>query len=185
MTTIKRAASFAAMGTMLIFSGVSLRAQDTKSSNIDSADRKFMMNAAQGGMAEVELGRLASQKASNSGVKDFGQKMVTDHSKANSELQTIAAQKGVTLPTDLDAKDRSEMDRLSKLSGESFDKAYMDYMAKDHRKDVSEFEKQVSSAKDPDVKNFASKTLPTLKEHLQMAEKLDGQLGGTSADRNK
>jgi putative membrane protein len=140
-----------------------------------------MMESAQGGMAEVELGKLASKKGSRASVKQFGRKMVADHSKANREMKTLAAQKGVGLPPTLNEKDQAEMDRLTKLKGAAFDKEYMDYMTADHRQDVAEFDKEVSKAKDSDVKNFAAKTLPTLQDHLKMAEKIDGKVGGTAA----
>ena len=101
-----------------------------------------------------------------------GERMVNDHSKANDELKQIASSKGVDLPNDLNAKDKMLKERLSKLSGDSFDKAYMQNMVKDHRKDVAEFSKESRSASDPEVKQFAGKTLPTLKEHLQKAESI-------------
>lgn len=180
MTRIHRAASFAALGGILIFAGSTVRAQ----SNINAADRKFMMDSAQGGMAEVALGRLASKKGSSASVKQFGRKMVADHSKANGEMKTLAAQKGVGLPPALSEGDQAEMGRLSKLKGAAFDKEYMNYMTADHRQDVAEFEKEVGKAKDSDVKNFAAKTLPALQDHLKMAEKIGGKLGGAAAARS-
>ncbi len=138
-----------------------------KSSNADSS---FVKKAAMGGMAEVELGNLAQQKASNDAVKQFGSRMVQDHGKANDELKQIASSKGIDLPTALDSSHKKDVDRLGKLSGAQFDRAYMDHMVSDHKKDVSEFKKEASSGKDADVKAFASKTLPTLEEHLKMAQ---------------
>ena len=155
---------------------------------LPAADKMFMMKAAEGGMAEVQLGQLAADKASSNDVKDFGKQMSDDHSKANDQLKSIAAQKGVTLPTDLNAKDKAEKDRLSKLSGEQFDKAYMQAMVKDHVKDVSEFKKESSMAKDNDVKNFASQTLPTLESHLEKAKTVAasvGAMGKASAAKMK
>jgi len=134
------------------------------------ADQQFVMKAAQGGMAEVELGRLATQKAASGDVKQFGQRMVDDHSKANDELKSIASSKGVNLPTDVGAKNKADMDHLSALSGAEFDRAYMQHMVKDHKTDVAEFRKESNSGKDNDVKGFAAKTLPTLEEHLKMAQ---------------
>ena len=130
----------------------------------------FVRKAAMGGMAEVELGNLAQQKASNDQVKQFGAKMVQDHGKANDELKQLASSKGIDLPSALDSKHQKDMDKLNKLSGAQFDKAYMSHMVDDHKKDVSEFKKQAKSGKDADVKAFASKTLPTLEEHLQLAQ---------------
>lgn len=147
------------------------------SGQLSSQDRKFMMDAAEGGMMEVELGRLAAQKASNADVKSFGQRMVDDHGKANTQLKSIAAQKGVTLPTTLSADKRKEMEHMSKLSGAEFDKMYMSHMVKDHKKDVSEFEKQATKGDDSNVKSFAQQNLPTLREHLQMAQSIASKVG--------
>jgi putative membrane protein len=129
-----------------------------------------MNKAAQGGQAEVELGQLATQKGQSDDVKKFGQHMVDDHSKANDQLKSLAGQKGVTLPTDVSAKDKALKDRLSNLSGAQFDHAYMTAMVKDHKEDIAEFKKEANSGKDSDVKNWASQTLPTLEDHLKMAE---------------
>ena len=139
-------------------------------SSVSSGDRKFMEKAAQGGMAEVELGKLATQKASAPEVKQFGQRMVDDHSKANDQLKQIATSKGVNLPTDLDRSTRREMDKLSKLSGADFDREYMKHMVSDHKKDVSEFKSEARKAKDADLKQFAASTEPTLEQHLQLAQ---------------
>jgi len=137
---------------------------------LTGADRQFVLEAAAGGMAEVELGRLAASKGTNPDVKAFGQRMVDDHSKANDKLKTIATEEGVTLPTALKGEMKTLHDKLSKASGAAFDKMYMSHMVKDHVKDVKEFEKESKSGKDVDVKQFATDTLPTLREHLQMAQ---------------
>jgi len=142
------------------------------SSQLSAADQTFVKKAAQGGMAEVELGKLATQKASSEDVKKFGQRMVDDHTKANDQLKQIAGNKGVTLPTGLDSKDQALKDRLSKLDGEKFDQAYMKNMVRDHTKDVSEFRKESTSGKDSDLKSFASQTLPTLEDHLKEAKNI-------------
>ena len=141
-------------------------------SKLSAADKKFVREAAEGGMAEVELGKLAADKATNQDVKQFGQRMVDDHSKANDQLKQVAQQEGITLPTTLSAKDKAEKERLSKLSGERFDQAYMSLMRKDHTKDVSEFRMESKSGHDPDVKSFAAQTLPTLQDHLKQAESI-------------
>ena len=139
---------------------------------MSSSDTKFMKEAAIGGMEEVELGKLAQSKATNADVKKFGQRMVDDHSKANEKLTSLASSKGVQLPTQLDRKAQGDVDKLAKAS--SFDREYMDMMVKDHQKDVADFRKQSTSAKDADLKNFASTTLPTLEEHLKLAQATDG-----------
>lgn len=140
------------------------------SSSLSASDRKFVEHAAIGGMTEVELGKLAQQKAASDQVKQFGSRMVEDHGKANDELKQVASTKGVALPGSLDKSHQQDVDRLGKMSGANFDKAYMKHMVSDHKKDVSDFQKASKSAKDADVKAFASKTLPTLQEHLKLAQ---------------
>ncbi len=158
------------IGTVaFLLTGTLLSAQNT-ANRLGSPDNTWITKAAQGGMAEVELGKLAQSNASSDAVKQFGQRMVDDHTKAGEELARIAADKGITLPTGLDAKNQATKDRLSKLTGKEFDRAYMQDMVKDHRGDVAEFKKEAASGKDPEVKAFASKTLPTLEEHLKLAE---------------
>jgi putative membrane protein len=142
-------------------------------------DMSFAQKAAQGGMAEVKLGQMAASKGQNPKVKEFGQKMVDDHSKANNELSSIAQRKNLTLPADVSAKDKATMDRLSGLSGDAFDKAYMSDMVKDHQTDIAEFQREANSGKDDDLKAFASKTLPTLQEHLKLAKAAASAVGAT------
>jgi putative membrane protein len=137
-----------------------------------TADQRFVRDAAEGGMAEVELGKLAAEKGSSQDVKNFGQRMVDDHSKANDQLKQIASNEGMTLPAKLDAKDRALKMRLSKLSGENFDRVYMENMVRDHKKDVADFQKESTNGSDTAVKQFASETLPTLQQHLQQAESI-------------
>ena len=150
--------------------GTSTSAKSGKSGSLDHGDRKFVETAAKDGMAEVELGQIAQQKAQNPQVKEFASRMVTDHGKANDELKTLASSKGVQLPTETDRSHKHEADSLNKKPADKFDHEYMEKMVKDHKKDVKEFEKEAKNAKDADVRNFASKTLPTLQEHLKMAE---------------
>ena len=145
----------------------------SSSDKLARADRKFVEDAAEGGMAEVQLGQLAAQKGESDQVKQFGQKMVDDHTKANDQLKQVASSTGITLPTELKSADKREMDRLSKLSGANFDREYMKHMVSDHKKDVKEFQKEAKSGKDADVKGFASQTVPTLEQHLQLAQSTD------------
>jgi len=147
-----------------------------QNANRMSGTDTFMTKAAQGGMAEVEMGRIAVKNASNDQVKQFGQRMIDDHTKANDQLKSLAGKKNVTLPTDVDAKQKAGIDRLSKLNGAAFDREYMMMMVKDHKEDVAEFEKASKNESDPDVKAFASNTLPTLQEHLRMAEQTESQV---------
>lgn len=133
-------------------------------------------------MAEVKLGQLAQEKGSSQTVKDFGTRMVADHSKANEELKAVASSKNVTVPDTLNSKDQALYDRLSKLSGPQFDREYMRAMVRDHEQDVAEFRRESQSASDPQVKNFAAKTLPTLEEHLKMAREDNSKIA-TSASK--
>jgi putative membrane protein len=148
---------------------------------VDPADRLFIRKAAEGGMAEVKLDQLAADKASSQSVKDFGQRMAKDHGQANDQLKNMASSKGVPLPDSLDAKDKALYDRLSSLSGDAFDKAYMRAMIKDHVEDVAEFQKESKAANDQDIRSFASTTLPTLQDHLHMARHLGTEVGVASA----
>jgi len=157
--------------------------EQTSMANMAAQDHNFLMDAAMGGMLEVELGRLAAQQGASDAVKQFGQRMVDDHSKANQELMSLAQSKGITLPTEIDEKHKKDMTKLSGLSGAEFDREYGKMMLSDHRKDVSEFEKQSTRGTDADLKAFATKTLPTLKEHLQMAESLPGAKSGGNMNK--
>ena len=161
--------AFAQTGTNSAMGSNNATAKATADS-VSSTDRKFMEKAAAGGLAEVQLGQMAAQKASADDVKKFGQRMVDDHGKANDQLKRIATSKGVNLPTELDGSTRREMDKLSKLQGAAFDREYMNHMVSDHKKDISEFKSESRKAKDADVKQFATATLPTLEEHLQLAQ---------------
>lgn len=140
----------------------------------------FAKEAAMGGMAEVDLGQLAASKAESADVKQFGQRMVDDHGKANDELKSWASQKKVTLPAELGAKHKAEHAKLEKLSGAAFDRAYMAAMVADHNKDVAAFMRESKTAKDPDLKAFAGKTLPTLQEHQKMAKDINAKVAGAA-----
>ena len=150
-----------------------MSSMNDKASTISSGDRKFMEKAAGGGTAEVQLGKLATQKAESDQVKQFGQRMVDDHTKVNQQLRQLASTKGVALPASLDKTSQREYDKLSKLSGAQFDREYMNHEVSDHKKDISEFKSEAKKAKDADVKQFASSTLPTLEEHLNLAQAAD------------
>jgi len=130
--------------------------EQTGMANMAAQDRNFLMDAAMGGMLEVELGRMAAQQGASDAVKQFGQRMVDDHSKANQELMSIAQSKGITLPTEMDEKHKKDMTKFSGLTGADFDREYGKMMLSDHRKDVSEFEKQSTKGMDADLKAFAT-----------------------------
>ncbi|MGA7820857.1 MAG: DUF4142 domain-containing protein [Candidatus Sulfotelmatobacter sp.] len=139
---------------------------------VSASDKKFVKQAAEGGMAEVELGKLAAEKASNPDVKKFGQRMVDDHTKVNDQLKEVASSQGIDLPDKLTAKDEMTKEHLSKLSGEQFDRAYMSDMVKDHTQDVADFQRESNSATDPAVKQFAQKIVPILEDHLKEAKEI-------------
>ncbi|MBD2214017.1 DUF4142 domain-containing protein [Nostoc linckia FACHB-104] len=141
--------------------------------NLSSADRTFMTEAAQGGLAEVQLGQLASERAASNTVKQFGQRMVQDHSQANTQLQQLATQKGVTLPKTINQENEQVRQRLTKLSGANFDREYINHMVKDHEKDVSLYQREAQEGQDPDLKAFAAQTLPILQEHYQQAQSIN------------
>ncbi len=144
---------------------------DTMTKQVD--DKKFAKDAAMGGLYEVELGKVAAQKGDSDGVKQFGQKMVDDHSKANDQLKEILSKESIDVPTALDSKHQSKLDKISKLSGPAFDKAYIKDQTKDHEHDVDEFQSEAQNGHDPNLKQFATSTLPTLQEHLSTIKDLN------------
>jgi putative membrane protein len=139
-------------------------------SALSLSDRNFVQNAAQGGKAEVELGRMAQERAADSQVKAFGERMVVDHGKANAELLRLVSSKGLQLPAQPGHGHEMDAQELGKLSGIEFDMAYMKHMIDDHKEDVAAFEKAAQSAQDAEVKAFAMRTLPTLRAHLLQAQ---------------
>jgi putative membrane protein len=148
----------------------------TTSGQLNSADRDFVMNAAKGGKAEVELGRVASERATNPAVKQFAEKMVTDHTVADNNLQQVAQAKGITLPDEIPDEESRFKQQLTQMNGPEFDREYMQHMVNDHQKDVSEFQREASQAQDPDVKNFAASTLAIIRQHLELAESTEKRL---------
>jgi putative membrane protein len=184
MANVLLAAGVLALGGSLAHaqdkSGGTASSGQTKSA-LSAADKKFAMDAAHGGVAEVRMGELAAKQGSSQAVKDFGQKMVDDHSKANEELMSVASNKGITLPTEPNAEQKATMARLSKLHGAAFDAAYIKAMKADHQKDIAEFKKEATKGKDADIKGFASKTLPVVQGHYQMLTSMHGSGGKMSS----
>jgi putative membrane protein len=148
-----------------------------------AADQTFAKDVAMDGMAEVEFGKLASEKAASDQVKQFAQRMVTDHQKAGDELKSLAQTKNITLPTELGPKHKALRARLEKLSGEAFDRAYMNEMVMGHRKAVTAFRTESNSGKDPELKQWAAKTLPTIEDHLKQAQDASQAVVGTSGKK--
>jgi putative membrane protein len=136
-------------------------------------DSEFAVKAANGGILELEVARLAREKSKRSDVKEFASMMLTDHQKANEELKGIAGRKNITLPARLGEEEQKHVDELAKLSGTEFDKKYVSLMVDDHEDDVKLFKKAADDAKDADLKAFAAKTLPTLQKHLEHITTID------------
>lgn len=157
--------------------------QDNRKPEI--SDKEFARKAAQGGLAEVKLGQLAEQNGSNDAVKQFGQRMVQDHSKANDQLKHAAAKENISLPGDLDFKDQAVYDALSKLSGAAFDKAYARDMIRDHQQDIAEFNSEANSGRRSAIKDFAEQTLPTLQDHLKQAREMRQAVAVSRVEKTK
>jgi putative membrane protein len=142
-------------------------------SMVGKTDHAFMTKAAMGGMMEVQVAQMAQQKASGQEVKDYARKLEQDHSKANDKLKAIAKERQVELPSDVGPEHKAMIAKLTNLSGAEFDTAFMKMQVQHHRKDVKEFERASTRSMDSDLKEFASSTLPTLKEHLSQAEQIN------------
>jgi putative membrane protein len=145
-------------------------------------DLEFAEKAAEGGLMEVQLGKLAQEQAKDEQVVQFGERMVQDHGQANEKLMAIAEQKAVQLPQVLPEDAQQKYEELQQLSDAEFDEAYMDEMVKDHEKDVELFEQQADSGEDPDLRAFAEETLPTLREHLELAKEVQSQVTAAGDD---
>ncbi|HMJ06969.1 MAG TPA: DUF4142 domain-containing protein [Chthoniobacterales bacterium] len=139
-----------------------------------ATEKTFIMKAANGGMTEVELGKIAAEKGGSDEVKDFGNQMVKDHSKANDDLKEVAGKMGVEVPAALNAEHKATVDKFSGMTaGAAFDKAYVHEMIKDHEKDIAEFQAAQKKVKNADLKSFIEKTIPVMQEHFDMIKKFD------------
>jgi putative membrane protein len=184
----KRAAAFIFISMVFVaFAAYAASGKAEPSNKLAGDDEAFMKEAAQGGQMEVRLGETAAKNGRHDRVKAFGKRMQEDHGKANKELAALAKKKNVVLSKSLEGKQKSEVERLMKLSGDEFDREYMQAMVKDHKEDIEKFERAAKNAKDSDVKSFASKQLPTLKQHLELAERTNKELskGGSAATKSK
>jgi putative membrane protein len=164
------------VASVLLMVGIAAAAERTQSQE-SSSTHYFLTEAAQGGLAEVTLGQMAADKGENDAVKEFGRRMVRDHGKANDQLKSLATTVGAPLPTEISAEAKALQQRLEKLSGAEFDQTYIHEMLKDHKKDITAFEKQAQHGQDVQVKEWAKKTLPTLKEHLDLAQRTAKRVG--------
>jgi putative membrane protein len=141
------------------------------------ADTAFMQQAAMSSMAEIEHGRAATKNAEHDEVRKFGQRMIDDHSKANEELKGLASKMQVTLPTSLDQKHRAMQEKLEKMKGAEFDRAYMQHMVASHKASVALFQRESKSGSDAETRAWAAKTLPIVQEHLKMATEINAKVG--------
>ncbi|HET8547785.1 MAG TPA: DUF4142 domain-containing protein [Bryobacteraceae bacterium] len=153
---------------------------DEAKSMLGLPEQRFVNEAAEGGMAEVQMAQVAQKQAQSDQVKNLAQRIEQDHTTANNELKAFADKRGVSLPTAPGPKHQAVIDRLSKLQGAAFDRAYARQMVADHRKDVAKFERASNNLMDTDLKAFAAKTLPNLREHLRMAQEAAGQKTGAA-----
>jgi putative membrane protein len=160
-------------------------AQDSSTPKLDQGARKmarshdtmFAMAAARGGVAEVEMGKLAAEKAGNADVKAFGQQMADDHGKANEKLKSVAEKQNLTLPGTMTAKHQAMYNMLKTKTGAEFDKAYVDAMVKDHEEDVKAFQREADKGKDEQIKAFASETLSVIQGHLEKIKAIQSKIG--------
>lgn len=153
-----------------------------KKDNLDRADRNFVKEAAIDGMYEVEVGKIASEQGGDPAVKSFGRKLASDHSAANDELKQLSSARNLDLPGELPMAKQRSLDKLRKASGSQFDRQFIDKVAiKDHEKDIKRFEEQARKGKDPEIRAWAEKTLPKLREHLADARRLQGNSGADRA----
>ena len=151
-------------------------ATSSAASDMKRGERKFLEIVARHSMAEMQTGKIAEARGANKEVKNFGKLMAHDHGKGYEAVVQLAKAKGISLPGEPDAAHWKQVDKLKTLSGAEFDRHYMDAVVKDHGKDVKEFQKMSRSAKDPDVKTFAKRTLPMLEGHLSMARDLSASV---------
>lgn len=177
----KVSALLAGAGLFITLSGPAMAQKTDDATNFNgtakNSDLRFARQAAMGGMEEVQLGRLAVQRAANEKVRAFGQRMIDDHTRANDQLKAVAAKDNITLPGEIGPKQTALMDRLSRLTGPEFDRAYMRDMVKDHEKDLADFQNEAANGRNPDLKAWASMTIPMLQEHLQLAKDAQNAAG--------
>jgi putative membrane protein len=153
----------------------------TGQGNLSASDQEFVTKAAQDGRAEVQLGQMAVDKASGDAVKKFGQRMVNDHTQANNQLQQLATQQGITLPTGIGDESQQVMNQLSPLSGAEFDRQYMNQMVQDHTKAVAMYQREGQQGDDPMLRAWAAQTVPVLQDHLQQAQSISDNLSSSGA----
>lgn len=177
---MKNVITITAILVLFLMTGLSFAAQETQD-KLSRQDRNFAKEAAMDGMTEVNIGEQATKKAQNEEVKDLGKRLAANHKKANDQLMQIAQKQGVQLPQSIDSKAQKQLESLNKKTGAEYDRAFLNYVVSDHKKSIGLFEKQVKQGQDPAFKDFASKTLPVLREHLKTAQNLEQKMGKKSS----
>jgi putative membrane protein len=172
---MRKGFALTALVSLFLFAAMTVTA--LAADNLTAAEKTFIKKAASGGQMEVDLGKVAQEKGSSQDVKDFGKRMQTDHQAAIDELKGIAAKYNVQLPAQLERRHQLMVDRLSKVPGPQFDKRYMRAMVADHKKDVAAFKKASGTVKNPELKGWVDKTLPTLELHLQLSKDTAQKVG--------
>src|SRR5947209_6856481 len=165
-------------------SGTSSSTNSGPSATNTNPDQDFINNAAKGNRAEIQLGKMVAAKTKDPSVKQFAQMMVKDHTDAMNKLQQVAKSKNITLPDGIPDDAQELQSKVSSDTGKQLDKDYMDGMVQDHQKDVQEFQQATNSLQDPDIKNWATSTLPVLQKHLQKAQQIDSKLNGGKSGGN-
>jgi putative membrane protein len=180
---MKRMMTFVGLGVLSLLLGLGQTAGAQAKKSAGHTDKNFVHMASSGGLAEVQLGQLAAERAVSPDVKQFGERMVTDHTKANQELASIAEKQNMPVATELDPKHRDMEDKLAKLQGAAFDREYLMGQVADHEQAVALFKTQIKEGKNEALKNFASTTLPTLEDHLKTVRTLVAKQPGEHAQR--
>jgi putative membrane protein len=170
-----------ALGSWAVLAHQDSTASMSAQSQADMTDARFAKAGAQGGLAEIQLGRLAGDQGSNEMVKAFGERMVVQHGTAADQLKAAALKENITLPTAMNSRDQQAYDRLSKLSGSAFDRAYAQDMVEDHEKDLADFQNEATNGKDDSIKAFAAQTIPMIQEHLNQAREIQKAVAQTAA----
>jgi predicted outer membrane protein len=179
---IKEGSTYMKRALLLAFPFLLAVATGAYAQGLTTAEKTFVTKAAKGNFAEVELGKLASQKSHNADVKAFGEQMVTDHSKANDNLKPIADSNGVQWPTKLTGEPKTLYDKLSSLSGAAFDKTYIHAMVQGHEQTAKLYETESGTVKDSQLKSYVDQTLPVVQQHLSHIQSIQ-QSGGKSAQK--
>lgn len=175
LTLFLPAAALAQSATQDTQGGKGARETSTSAKGEKILDDKFAQQAARDSLAEIEMGQMARDKKPRQAVAQFARRMIDDHTKANRQLGEILVKQQITMPAEPDRAHRQAAERLAKLSGEEFERAYMRQMVQDHQKSVTLFERQARDGQDAQLRRFAENSLPALREHLEMAQDIYGR----------